>query len=178
MDIGKRYTNSLEILNQCNYIDPDKSNARDFILSCINQPHEINPMFDNNCINMSIQVNDTEGFSNDHSSHGPGISYTPLGTCHDGYIRDEKGDCILQAYRGRIRDGDWQRGNHAETIHDGKENYNICGSGGTFLGLSDGNPRCEKKEGVEEPVIEGFQGGSRGYEINIEKEEADLYQNL
>ena len=70
---SRGYTNTLEILNKCNYIDPEKSNASDFILSCINQPSEINPIFDNHCINMSIQVdneNDMEGVSNDNSSHG------------------------------------------------------------------------------------------------------------
>jgi len=166
MDIGREYTNTLEILNKCNYIDPEKSNASDFILSCINQPSEINPIFDNNCINMSIQVdNDIEGFSNDHTSHGSGVSYTPLGTCHDGYIRDEVGKCVIQEYRGRKRDGDWQRGHSAETMHYGKENYKICGND-TFLGLSNGNPRCEKNEDVEEQVIEGF---------SIGREEASVY---
>ena len=159
MDSGRGYTNTLEILNKCNYIDPEKSNASDFILSCINQPNEVNPLFDNNCINMSIQVDndmDVEGFSNDNSSQGPGVSYTPLGTCHDGYKRDELGKCVIQEYRGRTRDGDWQRGNHTETMHDGKDNYKICGNGGTFLGLSNGHPRCEKNEDAEEQVIEGF----------------------
>jgi hypothetical protein len=166
------YTNALEILNKCNYIDPEKSNASDFILSCINQPNEINPIFDNNCINMSIQVDndmDVEGFSNDHTSHGSGVSYTPLGTCHDGYIRDQEGRCVILEYRGRTRDGNWQRGHSAETMHDGKDNYKICSNGGTFLGLSNGHPRCEKNEDVEEPVIEGF---------SIGREEASVYEVL
>ena len=168
---SRGYTNTLEILNKCNYIDPEKSNASDFILSCINQPSEINPIFDNHCINMSIQVdndNDIEGFSNDNSSHGPGVSYTPLGTCHDGYIRDESGKCVIQEYRGRKRDGNWQRSHQSESMHDGKENYKICGNG-TFLGLSNGHPRCEQNETVEEPIVEGF---------SLERSEAAVYVDL
>ena len=102
---------------------------------------------------MSIQVE--EGFSNDHSSNGSGVSYTPLGTCHDGQIRDENGKCIYQEYRGRVRDGDWQRGHQSEIMHDHKEIYKICPTG-VFLGLSNGHPVCEKNEDAEEPVIEGF----------------------
>jgi len=174
MDIGKSYTNTLEILNKCNYIDPEKSNASDYLLSCINQPNEINPIFDNYCINMSIQVDDdTEGFSNDHSSHGPGVSYAPLGTCHDGYVRDESGKCVILEYRGRTRDGDWQRGHSGETMHDGKENYKICGNGSTFIGLSNGNPRCEKNEEAEEQVIEGFEGI-----VTISREAHPIYDSV
>ena len=174
MEIGRDYTNTLEILNECNYIDPEKSNSSDFILSCINQPNQKNPIVDNYCINMSIQLDDgVEGFANDHSSHGSGVSYSPLGVCHDGYIRDKNGKCILQEYRGRIRDGDWQRGNHNEIIHDGKENYKICGLN-TFLGLSNGHPMCEENEDDEEQIIEGFKGV-----VNISNpEEKEIYESI
>jgi len=150
-------TDILEILNQCNILNPEESNSEDFILSCINQPNKKNPIQDDYCINMSIQYdqNDVEGFSNDHSSHGPGVSYTPLGVCHDGQIRNQDGLCSYQQYRGRNRDGDWQRGNHNETMHLNKELYNICSSG-TFLGLQNGHPICEKDEDNLDDTIEGF----------------------
>lgn len=152
-----RYTNTLQIANDCNYLNLDDLNSSDYILSCINRPQEENPLHYNSCLNMSIQVNnDTmEGFANDHSTKGPGVSYVPLGVCHDGYTKDEKGMCNILEWRGRNRDGDWQRGQHSEIMHDGKENYKICGND-TFLGLSNGYVRCEKNENAEEQIIEGF----------------------
>ena len=53
MEIAKAYTNTLEILNQCNYIFSDTTNARDALLSCINQPNQENPIDDNLCLNSS-----------------------------------------------------------------------------------------------------------------------------
>ena len=41
MDI--RYTNTLQLDYDCNYLDPEKSNSSDFILSCINKPNTKNP---------------------------------------------------------------------------------------------------------------------------------------
>ena len=147
------------------------SNSSDFILSCINRPGEENPLHRDLCLNLSIQLEDNiEGFSNDHSEKGPGVSYTPLGTCHDGYIRDGVGKCNIQEYRGRTRDGDWQRGHSAEIMHDGKENYKVCGKD-TFLGISNGHPRCEKNENAEEQVIEGF-------DINMTYEEVSIYEDV
>jgi len=152
MDI--RYTNTLQLDYDCNYLDPEKSNSSDFILSCINKPNTKNPLHYDQCLNTSIDVQEDtmEGFSNDHSSKGPGVSYTPKGTCHDGYSRDKDGYCNIQVFRGRVRDGAWQRGHHNETMHDGKENYQICGKD-NFLGLSNGYLLCDKKE-EEEGVIE------------------------
>lgn len=167
------YTDYLEVLNQCNYINPDISNSEDFILSCINQPNKKNPAPDDYCINMSIQMQDdnVEGFSNDHSSIGPGVSYSPLGICHDGQTRDEEGRCVYQEYRGRKRDGGWQRGNHNETMHEDKQLYKIC-SNGTFLGLLNGHPICEINEDNEENIIEGFTP------VRIEKDEEQVYTSL
>ena len=51
MEIARAYTNTLEILNQCNYIYSDQTNARDALLSCINQPKQVNPIDDNLCLN-------------------------------------------------------------------------------------------------------------------------------
>lgn len=177
MELSKGYTNTLEILNECNYIDPEKSNSSDFILSCINQPNQKNPIFDNYCINMSIQLEDNvEGFANDHSSQGPGVSYTPLGVCPDGYIRDENGKCNLQEYRGRTRDGDWQRSPFSEIMHFAKENYKICGSN-KFIGLSNGHPMCENNEDAEEQIIEGFNANANVTAIS-EPAAATVYEYI
>jgi hypothetical protein len=169
----EKKANSMQIDNDCNYIDPENMNSREFIQSCIKNPSQENPFHYDKCLNLSIQLEDNvEGFSNDHSSKGPGVSYTPLGMCHDGYIRGEDGKCNILEYRGRVRDGNWQRGQHSETMHDGKENYNICGINSIFLGLSNGHPRCELKENTEEPVIEGFN-------INISnQEERNSYEEI
>ena len=86
-----------------------------------------------------------EGFSNDNSTNGPGVSYTPKGTCHDGYTRDKDGACNIQLIRGRVRDGAWQRGHHNETMHHGKENLNLCGNN-TFIGLSNGYLVCDEQK--------------------------------
>jgi len=170
---AEKKTNSMQIDHDCNYIDPENMNSNQFIQSCIKNPSQENPFHYDKCLNLSIQVEDNiEGFSNDHSTKGPGVSYTPLGMCHDGYIRNENGKCNILEYRGRVRDGNWQRGQHSETMHDGKENYNICGINSIFLGLSNGHPRCELKENIEEPVIEGF-------DINMSEPRArELYEEI
>jgi len=151
----EKYTNSLQLDYDCNYLDPEKSNSTDFILACINKPNVKNPFHHDKCLNLSIDVNsDTiEGFSNDHSTKGPGVSYTPKGVCHDGYSKDKNGECNIQYFRGRLRDGNWQRGHHNETMHDGKENYQICGKG-QFIGLSNGHPVCEQEEQEEQQEVE------------------------
>ena len=145
------HTSQYKLDYDCNYLDPEKSNSSDFLLSCINKPDVKNPLHYNNCLNASINIQ--EGFSNDHSSNGPGVSYTPLNSCHDGYSLDKNGECNIQFIRGRERDGDWQRGHHSEIMHSGKKNYQICGND-KFLGLSNGYMLCSKKEndGGEEEV--------------------------
>ena len=55
----------------------------------------------------------------------------------------------IQIFRGRIRDGDWQRGHQSEIMHDGKENYQLCGQN-NFLGLSNGHLVCDKNEEEKE----------------------------
>jgi len=151
----EKYTNSLQLDYDCNYLDPEKSNSTDFILACINKPNVKNPFHHDKCLNLSIDVNsDTiEGFSNDHSTKGPGVSYTPKGVCHDGYSKDKNGECNIQYFRGRLRDGNWQRGHHNETMHDGKENYQICGKR-NFIGLSNGHPVCEQEEQEGQQEVE------------------------
>ena len=138
------HTKQYELDYDCNYLDPEKSNSSEFIFSCINRPHIKNDLHYNNCLNTSIDIprDSIEPFSNDHSSKGPGVSYTPKGTCHDGYMKDEMGNCNLHYFRGRIRDGSWQRGNHNETMHADKNNYQICGKG-DFLGLYNGHLLCD-----------------------------------
>ena len=150
MDI--RYTNTLQLDYDCNYLDPEKSNSHDFILSCINKPNIENPLHYDQCLNTSINIQEgdtIEGFSNDHSTKGPGVSYTPKDSCHDGYSKDKNGKCNIQIFRGRIRDGDWQRGHQSEIMHDGKENYQLCGQN-NFLGLSNGHLVCDKNENEDE----------------------------
>ena len=60
-------------------------------------------------------------------------------------MKGENGECNLHYYRGRIRDGNWQRGHHNETMHKNKDNYRIC-DGGIFLGLSNGYLLCDKED--------------------------------
>ena len=141
------HTSQYKLDYDCNYLDPEKSNSSEFILSCINNPNIKNNLHYNNCLNTSIELleDGIEPFSNDHSTKGPGVSYVPKGTCHDGYMKDGNGECNLQYYRGRIRDGNWQRGHHNETMHQNKDNYRIC-DGGIFLGLSNGYLLCDKED--------------------------------
>ncbi len=84
------YEENLKKDAECNYIDFDKLNAHHILRSCINNPKESNPVKNKGSINMSIQ----EGFSSDNASNGGGVSYIPNGSCHDGYEKDEKGECI------------------------------------------------------------------------------------
>mgnify|MGYP001219604785 FL=1 len=147
------YEENLKKDAECNYIDFDKLNAHHILRSCINNPNESNPVKNKGSINMSIQ----EGFSSDNASNGGGVSYIPKGSCHDGYEKDEKGECI-QKWRGRHRDGNWQRGHFVDTIHDSKDNYKVCGEN-DFLGLDNGYIKCgEGKE--EEREIIGFENGT------------------
>lgn len=166
----QRYTNTLQLDNDCNYLDPEKSPSKDFILSCINKPSINNPLNYEKCLNISQndgwkidgesikenihwenilkdtenkKIDSIEGFSNDYSSRGSGVSYVPLGDCHDGYFKDENGECNLQSWRGRYRDGDWIRGHNVETMHADKKIYSICGED-NFKGLSNGYIMCEK----------------------------------
>ena len=48
-DFYERYTNTLQLDNECNYIDPENSSSKDFILSCINKPSISNPLDYNKC---------------------------------------------------------------------------------------------------------------------------------
>ena len=135
---------------ECNYLDLNKSNSNDILLSCVNNPNKSNPI--NKLFKGSLNTS-IESFSSDMSSIGSGVSYVPKGSCHDGYSKDENGICV-QKWRGRIRDGNWQRGHHNETMHDGKENYQICGDG-QFLGLENGYIKCELSEKNEKEIL-GF----------------------
>lgn len=139
----EKYTNTLQLDHECNYLDPEKTSSNNFIVSCINKPKVENPLNYDKCLNTGVDI--IEGFSSDISSKGSGVSYTPKGMCHDGYSKNENGVCNIQNYRGRTRDGRWQRGHHTEIMHDGKENYQLCGNN-QFLGLSNGFPLCEEKE--------------------------------
>ena len=88
------------------------------------------------------KVDTIEGFSNDYALEGPGVSYVPEGECHDGYFKDENGECNLQAWRGRYRDGDWLRGHNVEIMHADKKIYSICGQD-NFIGISNGYIKCQ-----------------------------------
>ena len=171
-EYNNKFTNTLQIANDCNYINPEISNSSDFILSCISKPEIKNPNHYDNCLNASIEVKneikeeiieglenqdenqDENHHSSDHSTKGAGVSYTPLGSCNDGYIR-VNGHCHYKLWEGRHRDGDWQRGHHNETMHLDKGNYSLCGIR-QFLGLNeDGHVLCgSKKEGGEGEEVE------------------------
>ena len=163
----------------CNYLNPEKSNAQDILLSCINKPNKENPSHYDLCLNTSIDVHteeNIEGFANDHSTKGPGVSYTPKGVCHDGYSKDENGVCNIQTFRGRVRDGEWQRGHHNENMHKGKKNYQFCGKQ-RFLGLSNGFIMCDKEEENEGVKIEGVEVKIEGVEVEVEVEEIQPYED-
>ena len=160
---GRKYTNTLQLDYDCNYLNPEESNSSDFILSCINKPNIKNPMDYGMCLNPSIDLQNedmVEGFSNDNSTNGPGVSYTPKGTCHDGYTRDKDGECNIQLFRGRVRDGAWQRGHHNETMHHGKENLNLCGNN-TFRGLSNGYLVCDEQKNKQGEDEEGEKNSNQ-----------------
>jgi hypothetical protein len=171
------YSDILELHNLCNYIDPETSNAQDSLLSCIKKPEKKNPLSDGYCLNLGIEMLDEdtiEGFSNDHSSLGSGVSYVPRGFCHDGQIRDENLNCIYQEYRGRERDGNWNRGHFSEIMHKDKELYKLC-ENGKFLGISNGYMICEKnqEDEIKEKVIEGFS-----IKVKADFEEVNAYQTI
>jgi len=137
----------------CNYLDLQSNSASQILHSCINNPQATNDG-GNGALNPSITT--IEPFSSDMPSTDGGVSYVPKNTCHDGYSKNENGICV-QKWRGRERDGNWQRGHHNETMHDGKDNYEICGKGNKFLGLDKGYIRCEitekGKELLEKEVL-------------------------
>ena len=129
----------------CNYLDLQSNSATQILHSCINNPQATNDG-GNGALNPSITT--IEPFSSDMPSTDGGVSYVPKNACHDGYSKNENGICV-QKWRGSARDGNWQRGHHNETMHDGKENYQLCGQN-NFLGLSNGHLVCDKNEEEKE----------------------------
>ena len=148
-------TEIIENDQNCNYLDLDSMSASQIMHACVNNPQATNEG-QNGSLNPSINM--IEPFSSDMSSNtDSGVSYVPKNACHDGYNKDENGVCI-QHWIGRERDGDWQRGHHNETMHDGKDNYQICGKGNKFLGLDSGYIRCEITEQGKENVKKEVSG--------------------
>ena len=96
-----------------------------------------------------------EGFSSDISSSG--VYYLPKGTCPDGHEKID--DKCIQKFKGRVRDGNWQRSHHhGEITHNQttQNNLNICGDGFTFGGIdSNGYINCsESDKKIEQNKIE------------------------
>ena len=149
-DYNKKYSNTLQLDNECNYLNPEELNSSNFLHSCISKPHVENPLSYDYCLNAPQPLKKegiVEGFTNDKPTLGPGVSYSPEGTCPDGFKKDNNGECNIQVFRGRSRDGNYQRGHNHETMHADKENFQICGKD-KFLGynLHDGHIKCESKE--------------------------------
>jgi hypothetical protein len=134
------YTSNIENDQMCNYINPNIHNSHQMLLACINKP-------DNNydCPITRGSVN-IEGFSSDMSSSG--VYYIPEGSCPDGFQKKE--DKCIQIYRGRERNGNWQRSHHhGEITHNqtNQNNINICGDGFIFKGIdSNGYIDCESSD--------------------------------
>lgn len=182
MEIAKAYTNTLEILNQCNYIFSDTTNARDALLSCINQPNQENPIDDNFCLNSNTPL--IEGFSMDNNNMltGPGVGYTEIEKCEDGVNRTIDGKCSYQKFSGRKRDGDWQRSmNNGEIMHLFKEVFEPCKTS-RYTISSNGYFVCEGEEvDVKEEIIEGFDGSSNSVSVPsvvLDSEEIPTYQSI
>ena len=83
-EIAKEYSNTLEILNKCDYLDPEQSNAKDALLSCSGKRDHKNPIEERYCLNSNRPL--IEGFSMDNNNMllGPGVGYTPNFECEVG----------------------------------------------------------------------------------------------
>ena len=183
MEIAKQYTNTLEILNKCEYIYPDISNAKDALLSCSGKSDKKNPIEERYCLNSNRPI--IEGFSMDNNNMllGPGVGYTQDYACEDGVKRSSDGTCEIQEFSGRKRDGNWQRGWDREIMHAFKDVYDPCksskytiSSGGYFVCLDEN----ESGESLKENIIEGFDSGKQQNKpvVVIDEKQAGVYSNI
>tara|TARA_B100000902_G_C27244301_1_gene881733 strand:+ start:926 stop:1405 length:480 start_codon:yes stop_codon:yes gene_type:complete len=143
------FSKILETDLQCNYLDLNKKNSQQMLLSCINAPDK---KYDCPISRGSINI---EGFSSDMSSSG--VYYVPEGSCPDGY--NKEGNKCIQQFRGRVRDGNWQRSHHhGEITHfqTNQNNTNFCGNGFVFQGIdNNGYINCsESNKIIQENKIE------------------------
>lgn len=182
--IAKEYSTTLEILNKCDYLDPESSNAKDALLSCSGKNDHKNPMEERYCLNSNRPL--IEGFAMDNNNMllGPGVGYTPNFECEIGVKRNSDGSCALQEFSGRERDGNWQKGHDREIMHLFKDVFDPCKSnkytispGGYFICSSD------EESSQEETIVEGFQTGPQYPDPNqsiviIEENQAQKYNQL
>ena len=59
-DYNKKYTNTLQLDNDCNYLSLDDLSSSHFIHSCISKPHVENPLSYNYCLNVQQPLKNEE----------------------------------------------------------------------------------------------------------------------
>ena len=140
------YTEHIKNDGLCNYLDLSKDKAEKMLLSCINNPGNINNPGKRGSSNGTQVI---EGFASDMGIDS-GVSYVPRGECPVGHT-NYNGTCIQICSHCKYND---KRGFFGDQINLGER---ICGGPGLFNGVDKyGFIQCIPEKGATDHNLTNY----------------------